>query len=82
MPWIAFVDEELSKELDKINGDGKNKEVFPEHEFLGSCLRIGLTISDLKELTYVDVMKIFITFIGSKTTQKEATQRDIDKLLG
>lgn len=82
MPWIAFVDEELSKELDKIKGDSKIKEVFPEHEFLGSCLRIGLTISDLKELTYVDVMKIFITFIGSKTTQKEATQRDIDKLLG
>lgn len=84
MPWIAFVDEELSKELDKINGDDKTEEVFPEHEFLGSCLRIGLTISDLKEITYVDVMKIFITFIGSKKSPgaREATQKDIDKLLG
>ena len=86
MPWIAFVDEELSKELDKINGNSEKestKEIFPEHEFLGSCLRIGLTISDLKELTYVDVMKILITFIGGKKSNvKEATQRDIDKLLG
>lgn len=57
--------------------------MFPEHEFLGSCLRIGLHISDLKELTYVDVMKIFLTFIGDKNgNKKEATQTDIDKLLG
>ncbi len=59
------------------------EEVFPEHEFLSSCLRIGLTISDLKELTYVDVMKILFTFIGNdKIGQKLATQSDIDKLLG
>lgn len=45
---------------------------------------MGLTISDLKELTYVDVMKILLTFVGDnkKGSQREATQRDIDKLLG
>ena len=57
--------------------------MFPEHEFLGSCLRIGLHISDLKELTYIDVMKILITFIqDNKPRRREATQSDIDKLLG
>lgn len=82
MPWIAFVDEELSKEIDrKIKSKEQTKEVFPEHEFLGSCLRIGLSLNDLKELTYVDVMKILIGYIDEKK-ERVATQRDIDKLLG
>lgn len=57
-------------------------EVFPEHEFLASCLRVGLHISDLKELTYIDVMKILLTFIDSKPKGNKATQSDIDMLLG
>lgn len=58
--------------------------MFPEHEFVASCLRIGLTTVDLKELTYVDVMKILLSFIADnkETNKREATQRDIDKLLG
>lgn len=82
MPLIAFVDEKLSEELEKINGDSKTESLFPEHEFLASCLRVGLTISDLKELTYVDVMKILLAFIGERKPEKKATQNDIDKLLG
>ena len=85
LPQIAFVDEDLSKELEKINTDKTVKEIFPEHEFIGSCLRVGLTISDLEKLTYIDVMKILLTFINNNketTNQRIATQRDIDKLLG
>lgn len=85
MPLIAFVDEELAQELDKLKNDNTSKEIFPEHGFVGSCLRIGLTISDLEKLTYVDVMKILITYIedNNETNQeKKATQNDIDKLLG
>ena len=72
----------MSKELSKIKEKSNYKEIFPEHEFLGSCLRVGLHIADLKELTYVDVMKILVTFITDNSTSKEATQSDIDKLLG
>lgn len=72
----------MSKELSKIKGDKDHKEIFPEHEFIGSCLRVGLHIADLKELTYVDVMKILVTFITDNSTSKKATQSDIDKLLG
>ena len=83
MPQIAFVDEELTEELQKINGNESEREIFPEHQFLGSCLRAGFTISDLEKLTYVDVMKVIVTFISSsKTRAKTATQNDIDKLLG
>ncbi len=56
--------------------------MFPEHSFISSCLRVGITINDLKLLTYVDVMKILLSFIDTKETNtKNATQRDIDKLL-
>jgi len=76
------VDKELTEQLKKIKSNNNSKEIFPEHQFISSCLRIGLTISDLRELTYVDVMKILFTFIDSNVIQKEATQSDIDKLLG
>lgn len=52
--------------------------VFPEHEFIGTCIKFGMSIQDLKQLTYVDVMKILYTQIEKKT--KRATQSDWDRL--
>lgn len=64
---------------------GNSEEpLFPEHHFLLACLRMGLTIQDLKILTYVDVMKIFLsieTKDASKNEIRKATQADIDRLL-
>lgn len=66
---------------------GDNEEtLFPEHSFLLACFRLGLTIQDLKFLTYVDVIKIFLSIDRSKKTEKkeeirQATQTDIDRLL-
>lgn len=77
-----FVDEELIKELDKINSSGDNEDVFPEHSFVASALRIGLSINDLKELTYVDVMKILISYIDRKNGEKKPTQSQIEMLTG
>ena len=63
---------------------GDSKEVlFPEHLFLLACLRLGLTIQDLRFLTYVDIMKIFLsieTKKEEKTKYIEATQADWDRL--
>lgn len=82
MPWIAFVNEELSEELEKKCSGDKSEEAFPEHSFIAICLRIGLTINDLKSLTYVDVMKILVSFLpDKKESVKEATQQDIDMFL-
>jgi hypothetical protein len=36
----------------------------------------------LKELTYIDCMKILLSFLGEENKEKIATQKDIDKLLG
>lgn len=63
---------------------GDSEEVlFPEHHFLLACLRLGLTVQDLKFLTYVDVMKIFLSIETKKenTKVRKATQADIDRLL-
>lgn len=63
---------------------GDSEEVlFPEHYFLLACLRLGLTIQDLRFLTYIDVMKIFLSIETEKkdTRTRKATQADIDRLL-
>jgi len=66
----------------KIKSKGNTKkEAFPEHEFLASCLRIGLNLHDLSKLTYVDCMKILLSYVGESNNIREATQKDIDKLL-
>ena len=78
------MDGEVTKELQKICSEGSNEEVFPEHEFVASCLRIGLSISDLKQMKYTDAMKILLAYIGfpKGNNTKRATQEDIDRLLG
>lgn len=87
MPLTAFVDKTVIAELKKINtSEEKNKELFPEHEFLAACLRMGLRIEDLKILTYVDVYKIFISFFNGEEKEesggvRQATQEDIKNIV-
>lgn len=56
--------------------------------FFGLCAKNGISIEYLKILTYVDVMKMLVSFIDTnneetnKNSVRMATQRDIDKLLG
>lgn len=81
-----FTDEQVSKELDKIGEESKEKSVFPEHEFLNTCLGLNLSIEDLKVLSYIDVIKMLILMnktIKENTPKdyREATQADIDRLL-
>ena len=83
MPWIAFVDNKLYEKIEKISkSDGNIIEEYPEQEFIASCLRVGLTTKDLKELTYIEAMKVLYSFLEKKgISQRKATQADIDKLL-
>lgn len=79
----CFIDETVSKELENINkSSGDDIEVlFPEHYFLSACLKMGITIKDLENLTYIDVVKIFLSCTSKKKTKtRKATQADWDKL--
>lgn len=81
----SFLDEETAKELEKIPNDNNKQSIFPEHEFLRMCLDCGLSTEDLKNLTYIDVVKVLLSaYIGRKEEKtikfKEATQEDWDKL--
>ena len=55
MPLVAFIDPELINEIEKIDNKSGNKSIFPEHEFLLSCYKIGLNINDMKLLTAIIV---------------------------
>ena len=81
MPSTTFVDEQVVEELSKINGDSE-KSIFPEHDFYLACIRLGLRLEDLKYLSYIDVLKIFICLSKPKNKkERKATQADIDRLL-
>lgn len=87
MPSITFVDEEAIKELKKlVKSEEEINLKFPEHDFFATALKIGLTIEDLKELTYVDILKIFISFLQkdkdkTKNGVRKATQEEINQLV-
>ena len=83
MPLLHFVDEELIKEFEKRDNSEAQDSVFPEHDFLLSSFNIGLRLNDLKQLTYVDVMKMFVCYLENQkpredVIEREATQEDID----
>ena len=88
----SFFDNEALEELEKIDkkettyeGQNTKNEVFPEHEFIVSCISFGLNIEALKELTYIDVVKMMITTRKREKENKKpryrmATQEDWDRL--
>ena len=84
------MDNKLEKAINKINNKNSGDEsTFPEFSFLATCLKIDLTINDLKKLTYVEVMKIIVSYLDFQKENikenfevREATQADIDRFLG
>ena len=71
--------------IEQKYGSGDEEDtLFPEHSFLLSCFKLGLNYNDLKYLTYLDILKMFLSLSNSKPNNKikNATQEDIDKLLG
>lgn len=97
MPLPRFYDKEVFEEIAKLQGDSKentSEDIFEEHQFILDCLDLGLTLDNLKELSYVDVLKMLVCKIrrqkelvkAPNTPQKEevrkATQNDWDRLAG
>ena len=83
----AFVDGELINNFNSLNKSSENvlEEKYPAHAFEASCLRVGITLDDLKKRTYVSIMKVPFSFLyvdnSTKENHRNATQKDIDKFM-
>lgn len=75
------MDEELTRELKKLPKGNETIDNLEDYKFIALSLKIGLRLEDLKELEYKDVAKIMLSLIN-ETTERKATQKDIDKFLG
>ena len=64
------------------NKTNKESEALEEHQFIASCLKMGLRIEDLKQFTYKDVAKLMLCFVDKEQKEKsrKATQADWDAL--
>lgn len=75
------MDKELEEQLKLLKSNGVQSSAFEEHNFIANALKIGLTISDLELLDYIDVLKIFFCIIPEEGKYKKATAADWDKLM-
>jgi len=81
---VRVLNTDKQSKIDIIcDGNINIKEEYPEQEFISSCLRIGLTISDLEKITYIEAMKILYSTLDKKENTKirKATQADWDRLM-
>lgn len=75
----------MSKLPKKNNNNESVSGALEEYSFIANCLKMGLTLQDLKELEYKDVMKIMLCYTddpNDKNKTRKATQNDWDKLAG
>lgn len=83
----AFVDNVLIENIRSLKNDNDSDEEikYPAYVFEANCLRIGITLGDLKERTYVSIMKVLFSFLDKhheeKSNVRKATQKDIDKFM-
>lgn len=73
----------MYKKIEKLNSNNSIEEEYPEQEFIASCLRVGLTIKDLENLTYIEAMKVLYSALEKTETKgmRKATQADWDRLM-
>lgn len=78
------MDKELEEELSLLPKSNKNVDNLEDYMLVANCLSVGITLQDLKGITYVGALKILLCFNEDRRKRKdeEATQQDIDKFLG
>lgn len=84
---LCFINIEARKEIEnrlKNNNNEEKEEKFSEHAFIGLCLKMHISIAELKLITYVDVLKILVSFLPEtveKNGTRMATQEEIASLV-
>lgn len=66
----------------KLISKKKESQTLEEHQFISNCLKIGLSMDDLKVMEYKDVLKILICYNRNGKEKRIATTSDWDRLCG
>ena len=69
-------------EYKKIPKKSTNSEPIDEYEIIALAKRLGISIEEMKEMSFVSLMNILISSIDEDDGTKKATQEDIDAYFG
>lgn len=61
------------------NNDSNNVEIVDAYEIFGLAKRLNITLSDMKEMSFVSLFNVLYSAVAEK--ENNATQADIDNLL-
>lgn len=61
---------------------GNNNDPVDEFEIIALAKRLGISIEEMKEMSFVSLMNILISSVESEDDTKTATQSDIDRIFG
>ena len=64
----------------KIKTNGNNSEPVDEYEVVALSKRLGITLEDMKQMSYVSLINILLSSV--EETERPANQDDIDKMFG
>lgn len=76
------------RSLPFIEGDFKtfpkseNETPADEFEVMALAKRLGITIDEMKEMSFVSLFNILISSTSNGDDERQATQDDIEKLFG
>ena len=61
------------------NDNSNNVEIVDAYEIVGLAKRLNITLSDMKEMSFVSLFNVLYSAVAEK--ENNATQADIDNLL-
>lgn len=69
-------------EYKQIPKKATSSEPVDEYEIIALAKRLGISIDEMKEMSFVSLMNILISSIDDSDGTKKATQEDIDRVFG
>lgn len=61
---------------------GNNTDPVDEFEIIALAKRLGISIEEMKEMSFVSLMNILISSIDDDDKTRKANQNDIDRMFG
>ena len=67
-------------EIKELPHKANNEKPIDEFEVVALAKRLGITIEEMKDMTFVSLLNILISSVdNNESDTREATQEDIDK---